>query len=58
VALRGGYHCAQPLFHAFGIEGAARASLAPYSVDGDIDALFAGLEDLICHREKRPPDRS
>lgn len=47
VALRGGYHCAQPLFRAFGIDGAARASLAPYSLDGDVDALLAGLEDLI-----------
>jgi cysteine desulfurase/selenocysteine lyase len=58
VALRGGHHCAQPLFQAFGIEGAARASLAPYSVDGDVDALFAGLEDLIRCRKKRPPGGS
>lgn len=58
VALRGGHHCAQPLFQAFGIEGAARASLAPYSVDGDVDALFAGLEDLIRYRKRRLPDRS
>ena len=49
VALRGGYHCAQPLFQAFGVEGAARASLAPYNVDDDVDVLFAGLEDLIRH---------
>jgi cysteine desulfurase/selenocysteine lyase len=47
VALRGGHHCAQPLVRAFGVEGAARASLAPYNHDGDIDALLNGLEDLI-----------
>jgi cysteine desulfurase/selenocysteine lyase len=29
VALRGGHHCAQPLVRAFGVDGAARASLAP-----------------------------
>jgi cysteine desulfurase/selenocysteine lyase len=47
VALRGGYHCAQPLVHAFGVDGAARASLAPYTLDDDIDALLAGLEELV-----------
>jgi cysteine desulfurase / selenocysteine lyase len=46
VALRGGYHCAQPLFRALGIDGAARASLAPYSLDSDVDTLFEGLDDL------------
>jgi cysteine desulfurase/selenocysteine lyase len=47
VALRGGHHCAQPLVRSFGVEGAARASLAPYSLDEDIDALLAGLEELV-----------
>ena len=47
VALRGGHHCAQPLVRSFGVEGAARASLAPYSQDEDIDALLAGLEELV-----------
>jgi cysteine desulfurase/selenocysteine lyase len=54
VALRGGYHCAQPLVRAFGVDGAARASLAPYNVDGDIDALLTGLDDLTATRPKRP----
>jgi cysteine desulfurase/selenocysteine lyase len=47
VALRGGHHCAQPLIRAFGVEGAARASLAPYSQNDDIDALLNGLEELV-----------
>jgi len=47
VALRGGHHCAQPLVCSFGVEGAARASLAPYSQDEDIDALLAGLDELV-----------
>lgn len=47
VALRGGYHCAQPLLTAAGVKGAARASLAPYSTDQDIDALLAGLGALL-----------
>ena len=46
VALRGGHHCAQPLVHAFGVKGVARASLAPYTVDADIDALLEGVEEL------------
>lgn len=56
VALRGGYHCAQPLLRAFGLDGAARASLAPYSLDDDVDALFAGLEELLRQRETRSPN--
>jgi cysteine desulfurase/selenocysteine lyase len=61
VALRGGHHCAQPLIRAFGVEGAARASLAPYSQPGDVDALLDGLEGLVragpgqAHRASRTP---
>ncbi len=47
VALRGGHHCAQPLIRAFGFEGVARASLAPYSLDSDVDALLHGLDELV-----------
>jgi cysteine desulfurase / selenocysteine lyase len=50
VALRGGYHCAQPLLRAFGVDGAARASLAPYSVDADVEALLDGVEALVRNR--------
>ena len=53
VALRGGYHCAQPLVRAFGVDGAARASLAPYNLDEDVDVLLAGLEDVVATRPIR-----
>jgi cysteine desulfurase / selenocysteine lyase len=56
VALRGGHHCAQPLVRAFGVEGAARASLAPYSQDADVEALLQGLEELV-HSKPRPSNR-
>ncbi len=46
VAMRGGHHCAQPLARAFGVTGTARASLAPYSLDADVDALLEGVEQL------------
>jgi selenocysteine lyase/cysteine desulfurase len=39
--------CAQPLVRAFGVGGAARASLAPYSEEADVDALLDGLADLV-----------
>ena len=51
VALRGGHHCAQPLVRAFGVEGAARASLAPYSLDADITALLDSL-NVLCRASR------
>jgi cysteine desulfurase/selenocysteine lyase len=54
VALRGGHHCAQPLVRAFGVEGAARASLAPYSQKSDIEALLLGLDELRRSKPRRP----
>ena len=53
VALRGGYHCAQPLFRAFNSTGAARASLALYNVPGDVDALLQGVQNLVRPRPNR-----
>ncbi len=47
LALRGGHHCAQPLFAAAGVDGAARASLAPYNTEADIDALLDALGRLV-----------
>jgi cysteine desulfurase/selenocysteine lyase len=43
LALRHGHHCAQPLMMTLGIEGTVRASIAPYTIEGDIDRLLAGL---------------
>ncbi len=47
VCLRGGHHCAQPLMEAFGTEATARASLALYNDEADIDALLEGLAYTI-----------
>jgi cysteine desulfurase/selenocysteine lyase len=47
VALRGGHHCAQPLLARFGLTATARASLAPYNDDADVDALLDGLEEAL-----------
>ncbi|MBM3549459.1 MAG: cysteine desulfurase [Alphaproteobacteria bacterium] len=45
VACRGGHHCAQPLMERFDLPGTTRATIAPYSEDGDIDALLTGLDE-------------
>jgi cysteine desulfurase/selenocysteine lyase len=47
IALRGGHHCAQPLVRAFRVDSAARASLAPYNIDADVEALIQGVGDLV-----------
>jgi len=47
IAVRGGHHCAQPLMDFFKVQGAVRASLAPYNDEADIDALLAGLKDAM-----------
>jgi cysteine desulfurase / selenocysteine lyase len=46
LALRHGHHCAQPLMQALGIEGTARASIAPYTTDDDIDRLIAAVAEI------------
>lgn len=46
LALRHGHHCAQPLMIALGIEGTARASLAPYTTTEDVDRLVTALAEV------------
>ncbi len=43
VAVRTGHHCAMPLMTHFGITGTARASIAFYNNQEDIDALLDGI---------------
>jgi cysteine desulfurase / selenocysteine lyase len=43
VAIRSGHHCAEPLHRRFGVDASARASLALYNDDADIDQLIASL---------------
>jgi cysteine desulfurase/selenocysteine lyase len=47
VCLRGGHHCAQPLMDRFDLAATARASVALYNDDADIEALLAGLDATI-----------
>ena len=45
VAIRAGHHCAMPLHEQLELSATARVSVAPYTTDDDLDALFAGLRD-------------
>lgn len=44
IAIRTGYHCAQPLMQRCGVEGMARASFALYNTMDEIDRLAEGIE--------------
>ncbi|MDP6934802.1 MAG: cysteine desulfurase [Myxococcota bacterium] len=46
VAVRTGHHCAQPVMDRLGIPATARASLAFYNTNQEIDALVAGLHQV------------
>ena len=50
IAVRSGHHCAQPILRRFGVEATVRASLAPYNLCEDIDALVSALHRLQAGR--------
>src|SRR5262249_53988456 len=43
IAIRSGHHCAEPLHRRFGLAATARASLAFYNTEAEIDALARAL---------------
>jgi len=43
VAIRTGHHCAMPVMDFFGVPGTARASLALYNNNDDVDQLVAAV---------------
>ena len=43
IAVRAGFHCAQPVIEGLGHTGTARASIGVYTSTGDIDRLVEGL---------------
>jgi cysteine desulfurase / selenocysteine lyase len=47
IAIRTGHHCAQPVMERFGVPATARASLAVYNRQSDLDALAAGLRKAV-----------
>ncbi len=47
VAIRTGHHCAQPVMDFYGIPASARASIALYNNENDIDRLVFGLKKTM-----------
>ena len=43
IAIRSGQHCAHPLMQRLGVSATARASLAFYNTEAEIDALIHGI---------------
>jgi len=43
IAIRSGQHCAHPLMARMGVSASARASLAFYNTEAEVDALVEGL---------------
>ena len=46
IAVRTGHHCSQPIMERFGIDATARASLAVYNTEEEIDALVRGIQKV------------
>lgn len=46
IAIRAGHHCAQPALAHYGLDSAARASLALYNTSEEVDQLVASLRRL------------
>lgn len=46
IAVRGGFHCANPLHHFLKISGTTRASFWIYTEKADIDALISALREV------------
>lgn len=46
IAIRAGHHCAMPLMERLGIPATARASLAFYNTEAEVDRLIEGLHEV------------
>lgn len=47
IAVRTGFHCAQPLMAHFGVDGTIRASLYLYNTRDDVDRFAAALDRVV-----------
>jgi cysteine desulfurase/selenocysteine lyase len=47
VAVRAGHHCAMPVMQRFGVPATARASLAFYNTEEEVDALVKAIHKVI-----------
>jgi cysteine desulfurase / selenocysteine lyase len=47
IAIRTGHHCAQPVMQRFGVPATTRASFGLYNTREEVDALVAGIHQVI-----------
>ncbi len=47
IAVRGGFHCAMPLFSKLGIDGSIRASFYFYNTKEDVDRLVEAVNRIV-----------
>ena len=47
IAVRAGHHCAQPAMDRFGVPGTLRASLGLYNTEAELEALAAGVREVV-----------
>jgi len=47
IAIRAGHHCAQPIHERYHIPASARASFYLYNTRAEVDALVAGLRQVV-----------
>ena len=47
IAVRAGHHCAMPLMHRLGLQGAIRVSLGLYNDGNDLERFFGALDKAL-----------
>jgi cysteine desulfurase/selenocysteine lyase len=47
IAIRAGFHCAQPLHEKLGSKGSVRASFGIYNTQEDIDAMIEAMTEIV-----------
>ena len=52
IAVRGGFHCAMPLFSKLGLDGSIRASFYIYNTKEDVDRLVDAVRNMATAEEK------
>ena len=54
ICVRAGHHCTMPLHERFDLAATARASFNVYTIPEEIDALAAGLRDVVRIFDREP----
>jgi len=55
IAVRAGHHCTMPLHERLDLAATVRASFSVYTTKADLDALAAGLREVVTLFGAEPP---